>query len=109
MKSEGKTSSRLLLVESKDQLDTIYGFSIYVRFKLHAYYHPIIRQTNCINLKKLNRLKHENNAEFMKTRFSMKCQTRKYFFQELKYFFTIGVSHKVVLLSILLLKLEKRV
>ena len=38
----------------------------------------------------------------------MKCQTMKYFFQELKYFFSIGVSHTVVLLSLLLMKIEKR-
>ena len=38
-----KTSSRLFLVKAKDNLDTIYGFSIYVRFKLLAYYHCIIR------------------------------------------------------------------
>ena len=37
----------------------------------------------------------------------MKYQTRKYFFQELKYFFSIGVWHIVVLLSLLLLKFEK--
>ena len=34
-------------------------------------------------------------------------QTRKYLFQEFKYFFGIGVSHTVVLLSLLLLKFEK--
>ena len=28
----------------------------------------------------------------MKTWFSMDCQTRKYLFQEFKYFFSIGVS-----------------
>ena len=38
-----KTSSRLFLVKAKDHLDTIYGFSIYVRFKLLTYYHCIIR------------------------------------------------------------------
>ena len=38
----------------------------------------------------------------------MKCQAMKYFFQELKYFFRIGVSHKVAPLSLLLLKFEKR-
>ena len=38
----------------------------------------------------------------------MKCQTRKYFIQELKYFFSIGVSHTVALLGLLLLKFEKR-
>ena len=36
------------------------------------------------------------------------CQTRKCLFQELKYLFSIGVSHTVALLSLLLLKFEKR-
>ena len=36
------------------------------------------------------------------------CQTRKYLFQEFKYFFGIEVSHTVALLSPLLLKFEKR-
>ena len=53
-------------------------------------------------------LKHGNNAEIMKTWFSMNCQTTKYLFQEFKYFFGIGVSHTVALLSLLLLKFEKR-
>ena len=39
---------------------------------------------------------------------SMKCQTRKYFCQEFKYFFSIVVLHTVVLLSLLLLKFQKR-
>ena len=38
-----KTLSRPFLVKAKYHLDTIYGFSIYVRFKLHTYYHCIIR------------------------------------------------------------------
>ena len=38
----------------------------------------------------------------------MKCQTRKYFCQEFKYFFSIVVLHTVVLLSLLLLKFQKR-
>ena len=42
----------------------------------------------------------------MKIWFSLKCQTRKYLFQELKYFFSIGVSHTVALISLLLLKFE---
>ena len=37
-----KSSSRLSLVKVKDHLETIYGFSIYVRFKLLTYYHSII-------------------------------------------------------------------
>ena len=41
-----KTSSRLFLVKTKEYLETIYGFSIYIRFKLLAYYRSIIRQTN---------------------------------------------------------------
>ena len=41
-----KTSSRLFLVKAKDHLETIYGFSIQVRFKLLTYYHYIIRETN---------------------------------------------------------------
>ena len=55
---------------------------------------------------KLNTLKYGNNAEIMETWFSMKFEARKYFFQELKYFFSIGVSHTVALLSLLLLKFE---
>ena len=31
-------------------------------------------------------LKHGNNTEIMETWFSIKCQSRKYFLQELKYF-----------------------
>ena len=55
-------------------------------------------------------LKHENNAEIMKTWFSMNYKTRKYSFQEFKYFFSIGVSYTVAvaLLNLLLLKFEKR-
>ena len=70
-------------------------------FKLH---YCIARQTNCINLNKPNTLKHGNNAENVKTWFSMNCQTEKYFLQELKYFFSIEVSHTVALLGLLLLK-----
>ena len=33
------------LVKPKDRLETIYGFSIYLCFKLHIYYHCITRQT----------------------------------------------------------------
>ena len=44
----------------------------------------------------------------MKIWFSMNCQTRKYLFQELKYFFSNGVSHTVALISLLPLKFEKR-
>ena len=78
-------ASRLFLVRAKDHLETIYGLSFYVRFRLLTYYHSVTRQTNWINLDKLNTLKHENNMEIMKTYFSMNCQTRKYFFQKLKY------------------------
>ena len=39
---------------------------------------------------------------------TMKCQPRKYFFQEFKCCFSIGVRHTVALLSLLLLKFEKR-
>ena len=38
----------------------------------------------------------------------MNYQTRKYFLQDFKYFFNIGVLHTVTLLSLLLLKFEKR-
>ena len=38
----------------------------------------------------------------------MNCQTKKYLFQEFKYFFSIGISHTVALLSLLLMKFEKR-
>ena len=81
-----KTSSRLFLPKAKAHLETIYGLSFYVRFKLQTYYHSITRRTNYISLNKLNTLKHGNNVEILKTFkfFSMKCQTRKYFFQELK-------------------------
>ena len=53
-------------------------------------------------------LKHRNNAEIMKTWFSMNCQTKKYLFHEFKYFFSIRVLHAVALLSLLLMKFEKR-
>ena len=82
-------------------METVYKFSICIRFKLLTYYHypPLDRQT---------KLKHGNNAEIMKTCFHINCQAVKYLFREFKYFFTIGVSHTVVLLSLLLLKFEKR-
>ena len=102
-----KTSSRLFLAKA-NQLEIIYRLSISSRIKLLTYYHSITRQTNYINLNKLNTLKHGNNAEIMNTRFPMKCQARKYFFQELKYFFGIGVSHAVALFSLLYLEFEKR-
>ena len=53
-------------------------------------------------------LKHGSNAEIMKNWFSINCQTKKYLFQEFKYFFGTGVSHTVALLSQLPLKIEKR-
>ena len=50
-------------------------------------------------------LKHGNNAEVMKTWFSMNCQTKKQFFQEFIYFLALEsrvrssvikpVTHKV--------------
>ena len=61
-------TSRLFLVRAKDHLETKYGLSIYGRFKLLTYYHFITRQTNWINLNKINTLKHGNNTEIMKTR-----------------------------------------
>ena len=95
-----KTSSRLFLVRAKDHLETLCGLCIYVSFKLVTYYHSIIRQTNWINLNKLNTLTYGNNAEIMKTWFSMNCQTIKCFFQEFRYFLIIGVLHTVLLLSL---------
>ena len=88
--------------KSKDYLETIRKLSICVCFKLLTYYHSITRQTNWINLNKPNTLKRGNHAEIMKVWFSMNCQTKKYFFQEFKYFFSIGVSHTVALLSLTL-------
>ena len=44
----------------------------------------------------------------MKTWFPKNCQAKKYLFQECGYFFSIGVSHTVALISLLLLKFEKR-
>ena len=74
---------------------------IYVRFQLHTYYHSITRQTNWINSNKLNTLKHENNPKVMKTWFSVQR-----LFPGVE---SIGVSYVVVvLLSVLLLKLQKR-
>ena len=87
-----KTLSRLILLRlilTKDNMETIGGLSIYISFKLQTCYHSNTRQTNCINLNKLNTLKHGNNAGIKKTWFSIKYQIRKYFFQELKYFFSI--------------------
>ena len=81
-----KTSSKLFLVNAKDHQESIYELSIYVRFKLFTYYHSITRQTNWINLNKLNTLKLGNNAEVKKNWFSMNGQTKKHFSQEFKYF-----------------------
>ena len=39
----------------------------------------------------------------------MNHQTKKYFLQNFKYFFNIGVLRTVTLLSLLLLKFEKRI
>ena len=52
-------------------METIYGLSIYVSFKLQTYYHSITRQTKRRNFE---------NLVFNK------YQTRKYFFRELKLF-----------------------
>ena len=41
-----KTSPIFFLVKAKDHLETIYVRSIYVRFKLHTYYHYISSMTN---------------------------------------------------------------
>ena len=71
LKTSLKTSSRLFLVKAKDHLETIYGLSIYVSFKLQTYYHSITRQTKRRNFE---------NLVFNK------YQTRKYFFRELKLF-----------------------
>ena len=60
-------TSRLFLVRGEDHLGTIYGLSIYVLFKLLTYCHFITRQTNWMNLNKLNMLNHGNNMEIMKT------------------------------------------
>ena len=57
-------TSRLILVRGNDHLETIYGLSIYVLFKLLTYYLSITRLTNWMNLNKLN---HGNNMEIMKT------------------------------------------
>ena len=57
--------------------------STYVLNYLHITTPPLDK---LINLNKLNTLKHGNNAEVMKTWFSMNCQTKKHFFQEFKYF-----------------------
>ena len=56
----------LVLVRTKHHLETIYGLSIYVSFKLLTYYHSFTRQSRWINLNKLNTLKHGNKAEIMK-------------------------------------------
>ena len=60
-------TSRLFLVRGNGHLETIYGLSIYVLFKLLTYYLSITRQTNWMNLNKLNMLNHGNNIEIMKT------------------------------------------
>ena len=60
---------------------------------LNYKYITITRQTNSINLNKSYTLKHGNNGEIMKTWFSMKCQTRKYFFQELRIIFLVSEFH----------------
>ena len=71
------------------------NFPISVRVILQTYYHSITRKTNCINLNKLITLKHGNNAELTKTWLLIKSQTRKYFFQELKYFVTFPYSSAI--------------
>ena len=89
-------STRRFLVRAKDHLNTIYGSSIYLGFET-TYIVPLHWQTNCINLNKLNTLKHGKSAEIMKTWFSMKDKTRIYFFKELKLFFSIGFFQSVAL------------
>ena len=37
-----KTSPRLFLVKARGHLETIYGLSVYVRFKLHTYTTPAL-------------------------------------------------------------------
>ena len=56
---------------------------------MYVLYHSITRQTNWMNLDKLNTLKIGNNTEVMKTWFSMNYQTKKHFFQEFKYFLAL--------------------
>ena len=75
-----KTSSRRVLVKAKDLLETVYIDFVSTYAKLDTYYDFINGQTDCINLNKLNLLKHGNNAKFLKTWFSIKYQRRKYFF-----------------------------
>ena len=93
-----KTSSRLFLAKAKGHQETIYGPSMYALNYKHITT-LITRHTNWINLNKQNPLKHENNMEFMKTCFPMKCQTRIHSLHELKNFSNIGVLQTVVLLS----------
>ena len=82
-----KTSPRHFLVKARGHLESIYGLSIYVRFKLHTYYIYHSSIDKVIALIWINYThRHGNTAEVVKTWFSMECQTRKYFFQELKYF-----------------------
>ena len=89
------TTSRLLLVRAKDHLETIYGLSIYVRFKLLTYYHSITRQTNWINLNKLNTLKNGNNTGIIKTTVRLENT-----FSRSLNIFSVGVSHIVALLPL---------
>ena len=103
LKTSLKTSSRPFLVKAKENQKTIYRlFIYYILNYITTSLEKLIAWTW------INTLKHGNNAEIVKTSFSMKCETRKYFFQELKYVFSIGVSHTVALLGLLLLKFEKR-
>ena len=55
---------------------------------LQIYYHSnYINKLISLILNKLNALKYGNNTEIMKTWFSMKCRTKKYFLQGLKFIF----------------------
>lgn len=72
-----KTSTTLRRLKTPLGDHAICRRRIYIGFKLDTYYHFITRQTNYINFNKLNMIKHEHNAQFMKTRFSMKSNGRR--------------------------------
>ena len=72
-----------------------------------AHFLNYLHTTFTPSLINLSKLKHGNNAEITKTCFPINYQTGKYLFQKFKYLFTIGVSHILALLSLLLLKFEK--
>ena len=74
---------------------------------LSSHFLNYLHTTFTPSLINLSKLKHGNNAEITKTCFPINYQTGKYLFQKFKYLFTIGVSHILALLSLLLLKFEK--